>query len=217
MGCSHLSWIWLKAGWMSPVDIFSFEWGLRVNWKAATSTEKKTQSLRTCWSPSASQLPLSTSGFYPQSPELFHMLLTFLTFQACTATVVWGVIYLMVAAKISSLTVGYTLLDIIREAGRILSDFLPAKQDLQLCNATQVSSLLICKQGSPGGGGGAEGFSFEGSCQHCLNAAGRQMQNEIWWHEGEGGKWMKVENLKWKCEANLSFCCIIFFFGGMDH
>lgn len=63
------------------------------------------------------------------------------------ATAVWGVIFLVVAAKISSLTVGYTLVDIIREAGRILSDFLSAKQGFQLCNATQMSSLLICKQG----------------------------------------------------------------------
>lgn len=75
------------------------------------------------------------------------MHMTFLTFQACTATTVWGVIFLMVAAKISSLTVGYTLLDIIREAGRILSGFLSAEQGLQLCNTTQISSLLICKQG----------------------------------------------------------------------
>lgn len=189
MGYSHMSWIWLKTGWMSPVDVFPFEWELRVSWKSAPSTEKETQSLRTCWSPSASQLPLSTSGFYPQSPEVFYMHMTFLTFQVCMATAVWGVIFLVVAAKISSLTVGYTLVDIIREAGRILSDFLSAKQGFQLCNATQMSSLLICKQGCTWGGG-AEGFSFEGSCQHCLNAAGRQMQNEIWWHGGEGGKWM---------------------------
>lgn len=33
--------------------------------------------------------------------------------QACMPSTVWGVIFLIIAAKISALTVGYTLLDII--------------------------------------------------------------------------------------------------------
>lgn len=49
---------------------------------------------------------------------------------------VWGAIFLIIATKISALTVEYTLLDAIEEAGRILSDFLSAEQSLQLCNAT---------------------------------------------------------------------------------